>query len=194
MQHLSNHLGFNGRGAVVGCGGRNRRGVAAAASAAQSQECALQHNHEVCVHEPCAAIIICRHQSCIGIKLLWHAAASNFKANAIRRSYGSENHFIPRGSLKSQVSGPSPEVGRAGIARARQRGLLGKFGGRSPVRGGVPGMKYLAARVGTGVRGVAPGAQRAVGRALGGGDPGPSPHAHSHLPKLATGPRKKIFW
>ena len=32
MQRLSNHLGINRRGAGVGCGGRSRRGVAAAAS------------------------------------------------------------------------------------------------------------------------------------------------------------------
>ena len=43
--------------------------------------------------------------------------------------------IIPSLEAHSTLKCPSPsEVGRAGIARARRRGLLGKFGGRGGVR------------------------------------------------------------
>ena len=175
------HLGINGRGAGVGCSGRSPRGVAAAALAAQSQ-CAMQHNHGVCVHESCASVIIGRHQSCIGI--LGNRGTlrpQNTKGNAIRRrgcrgthtlhSFeilgGSENHSIPRGSLK--CASPS-EVGCAGIARARRRSLLGKFGGRG-------GVRRRAAACGNAISLRAWGGRR----------------GRTHLPPLATGPRKKEF-
>ena len=81
-----------------------------------------------CVHESCAAIIICRYQSLIGIKHSGHAAASNFKAPMLSGVEGSgahtilggsENHFHPP-RLQAHASGRLHQ--RSGVRESRVRG------------------------------------------------------------------------